>query len=314
MRLCLALAVLAGFTMHATGEPVPVILDTDLGDDIDDTWALAMMLGLPEQIDLKLVVTASDNTPIKTRLTAKILEKMGHGDVPLGMGKQTSDNPINQESWIGDYDVEDYPGAFHEDGVQALIDMIMASEEMITLCVIGPQTNIAEALKREPEIAKKARVVAMAGSVYVGYQGKPEPQPEWNVLKDVAAARAVFAAPWEVVYAPLDVCGTLTLEGARYEAVANSEHPLAKVTIENYEGWKNRKHYAANASSVLFDTTAIYLCYADALMKTETVKLSLDDKGLTYPDPENGRPVICALDWNDREGFEKLLVEALTGE
>ena len=314
MRVILAIVLLIGLMSTAIAEPIPVILDTDLGSDIDDTWALAMMLGLPEYIDLKLVVTATDNTPLKTRLAAKVLEHMGHADIPLGMGVQTGEGPINQEAWIGDYTVADYPGPYHEDGVQALIDVVRASEKPITICVLGPQTNIAEALKRAPEIANKARIVAMAGSVHIGYRGNPDPQPEWNVLKDVAAARAVFAAPWDITFAPLDVCGNLTLEGEPYETVANSDNPLAQVTMANYGIWKHRKQYAENASSILFDTTAIYLIYDDALMRMETVKLSIDDEGLTYPDPENGRPVTCALAWKDREGFERLLVEALTGE
>ena len=102
---------------------VSIILDTDLGDDIDDTWALAMLLKNPK-VGLQLIVTASDNTPLKTRLVAKILEKMGHTEIPLGTGKKTSDAPINQAAWLGDYELKDYTGTLHEDGVQALIDAV----------------------------------------------------------------------------------------------------------------------------------------------------------------------------------------------
>jgi len=151
----------------AATTPVPVVLDTDLGDDIDDTWALAMMLGSP-QIDLKLIVTASDDTVKKTRLVAKILEAMGRTDVPLGRGVKTSDQPIHQEKWLGDYQLDQYKGRVHEDGVQAMIDCIRQSPDPVTLVVIGPQTNIRAAVEREPAIAKNARVVAMAGSVEIG--------------------------------------------------------------------------------------------------------------------------------------------------
>ena len=65
-------------------------------------------------------------------------------------------------------------------------------KEPVTLLVIGPQTNLQEALKRDPGIAKKARIVAMAGSVEIGYNGKQGRDPEWNVFKDIQAARAVF--------------------------------------------------------------------------------------------------------------------------
>lgn len=304
--------VVSAFLLSAAAAPVPVILDTDLGDDIDDTWALAMLLGSPH-VDVKLIVTASDNTETKTRLVAKILERMGRTDIPLAQGVKNSDNTINQAAWLGDYQLSQYKGKVVEDGVGALVDTIKKSEERITLCVIGPQTNIAEALRRAPDIADKARIVSMAGSVYIGYKGKEGADPEWNVFKDVAAARAVFAAKWEVVYAPLDICGTLTLSGDRYKRVAASDAPLAKVTIANYDAWANRKHYAADASSVLFDTAAVYLCMDESNAEMKTIKLSIDDKGATVVDEAKGRPVRCGLAWKDRDKFEEGLIKAITG-
>ncbi len=298
------------FCMAATAAPVPVILDTDLGDDIDDTWALAMLLGTP-QVDLKLVVTASDDTAKKTRLVAKILEHMGHTEVPLGTGVKNSDNKINQEKWLGDYSLDKYKGTVHADGVQTMIDMINASKEPITLLVIGPQTNLQEALKRDPGIAKKARIVAMAGSVETGYNGKPGRDPEWNVFKDIPAARAVFAAPWDITIAPLDSCGTLVLKGERYAAVENSKNPLAATVIANYHDWANYDKHPKGHSSVLFDTVAAYLAFDESLCVMKTYTLVIDDKGATVPDPK-GRPVHCAMDWKDRGAFEALLVNALT--
>ena len=270
-----------------------------------------MMLGAPE-IELKLIVTASDNTPLKARLVAKMLERLGKTDIPLGIGKQTSENAINQEAWLGNYSLKDYSGKVHQDGVQAIIDLIEASPEPVTLCVIGPQTNIGEALKRKPEIAQKARIVSMAGSVYRGYNGKKEIDPEWNVKKDAAAAQAVFAAPWEIIYAPLDTCGLLQLKGDAYCQVKESKHPFAKLTIENYDAWVNRKHYAVDSSSILYDTLAVYLCYGDAFVEMKTVHLRVDEAGYTRLDEEKGRPVQCALAWNDQAAFDAHLIKTLT--
>jgi inosine-uridine nucleoside N-ribohydrolase len=291
--------------------PVPVILDTDLGDDIDDTWALGMLLGSP-QVDLKLIITASDDTPKKTRLVAKILESMGRVDVPIGTGVKTSDQPMHQEKWLGNYTLDSYKGKVHEDGVAAMIAAIKDAKAPVTLLVIGPQTNIQEALKREPSIAQKARIVAMAGSVEIGYNGKKGRDPEYNVFKNVAAARAVFAAPWDITFAPLDSCGTLILKGERYAKVEQSKTPRAQAVIENYRDWKNFPNYPKGQSSVLFDTVAAYLAFDDSLCKMKTVNLIIDDKGNTVPD-EKGRPVHCALDWTDRDAFEDLLVQSLTG-
>ena len=63
---------------------IPVILDTDIGDDIDDTWALAMLLNSPE-LDLKLVVTEEGNTPSRAKIAARLLEIAGRTDVPVGI-------------------------------------------------------------------------------------------------------------------------------------------------------------------------------------------------------------------------------------
>ena len=307
-----ALFCLHACLMSAMGAatPVPVVLDTDIGDDIDDTWALAMLLGAP-QVDLKLIVTASDDTPTKTRLLAKILEQSGRTDIPIGTGVKNSDNAIHQSAWLGNYDLKSYKGKVYEDGVAKLIEVIKQGSGITTLLVIGPQTNIREALRRDPEIAKKARIVTMAGSIEIGYGGKKGRDPEWNVVKDVAAARAVFAAPWEIVMAPLDSCGTLILSGERYAKVEASSESRTKTLIENYHQWSNFAHYPKGSSSVLFDTVAAYLTFDESLLTMKTVKLSIDDKGNTVPD-EKGRPVRCALDWKNKDAYEDLLVKTLT--
>jgi inosine-uridine nucleoside N-ribohydrolase len=298
------------FCLSAAQGAVPVILDTDIGDDIDDTWAICQMLGSPE-LDLKLVTVAAHNTPLKARLAAKILERAGRTDIPLGIGKQTKDSPINQEKWIDGYTLDQYKGTVHQDGVQALIDTINAAKEPVTLCAIGPLTNLGEALKRDPSIAKKARLVLMFGSVRIGYAGKATPDPEWNVVCDIPAAQAVFAAPWDITIAPLDTCGNLRLDGEDYARVVKSETKRARIVVENYELWKNRDQHPKDSSSILFDTEAVYLCWSTDLLTMETVKLRVDDKGMTVEDPK-GRPVHCALGWKDEAAYKKALVEALT--
>jgi len=303
-------AVLIGVTVMGAGDRVPVILDTDLGDDIDDTWALAMMLGMPG-IDLKLIVTASGDTEARTQLTARILQDMGRTDIDIGTGLKQGEREHNQVKYLEGYDYAKYPGRVYDDGIARMIEIIEASDEIITICVIGPQTNIQAALERSPGIAKKARIVSMAGSVHIGYNGIEKRMPEWNVFRDLEASKAVFAAPWEITIAPLDICGTLRMTGNHYKAIAESDNPLAAVTMDNYAIWKPRSKYPEDESSVLFDTVAVYLCVSDELCEMETINISLGDKGQTVPD-ENGRPVRCALKWKDEAAFKELLVNAMT--
>jgi inosine-uridine nucleoside N-ribohydrolase len=88
---------------------IPAILDTDIGGDIDDTWALAMMLRSPE-LDVKLAVTDTGDTTYRARVVAKMLESGGRVDVPIGMGIHLEDLSCNQADWVAAYDLSSYPG------------------------------------------------------------------------------------------------------------------------------------------------------------------------------------------------------------
>lgn len=294
-----------------TSKPIPVILDTDLGGDIDDTWALAMLLGMPE-FSLKLIVTAIHNTPVKTRLIAKILHCTGNTHIPIATGIMTSDDPLTQEDWLGNFDLAQYGGPILEDGVQALVETINESPEPVTLLIIGPATNIAAALRRDPSIAEKARVVAMAGCVYRAHADSRTPIPEYNVVCDIEGFRAVLAAVWDVTLTPLDGCGDLVLRGVRYARIQQSDAPLARVVMENYSAWTHREYWPANESSILFDTVAVYLAMSTEFCEVRDLKLSVDAEGYTVPD-ENGRTVHCQLGWKNRDAFEERLVRGLTG-
>ncbi len=297
------------------GAKTPVILDTDIGDDIDDTWALALLLKSPE-LDLKLVVTDTGDTVYRAKVAAKLLEVGKRTDVPVGVGIRQSKNGGRQAPWVADYDLAKYPGKVYEDGVSALIDAIMASPQPITLICIGPMPNIRAALAKQPEIARKARFVGMHGSVRKGYGGGPKPQAEYNVKQDVKACQAVFTAPWPMTITPLDTCGVVHLRGDKYRKVAESSDPLAQAVIENYRLWwragNPNKPENITASSTLFDTVAIYLAFSTELLNMERLNIVVTDDGFTREDPQ-GKAMDCAMSWKDMGKFEDLLVERLTG-
>ena len=126
-------------------EKIPVILDTDIGSDIDDTWALIMMLNSPE-LDIKLITSTTGNTVERAKIIAKLLEISGHTEIPIGIGVNPDNHVCNQAAWVKDYNLADYPGQIYDDGVQAITETIMSSQKEITLICIGPLPNIGEAL------------------------------------------------------------------------------------------------------------------------------------------------------------------------
>jgi inosine-uridine nucleoside N-ribohydrolase len=291
---------------------IPVILDTDIGDDIDDTWALAMLLKSPE-VDLRMVVTDYGNTKYRAALTAKFLERAGRTDIPIGVGIVENDQIGRQGPWVGDYDLEAYPGAVEQDGVGAMIDLIMRSDEQVTLLCIGPCPNVAAALEREPKIAERARFVGMYGSVFGGYGGRETPDAEWNVRANPAAVRAAFTASWEKTITPVDTCGIVRLTGGEYAKVREHGDEVTTALMENYDVWAEGHGVdSAVESSVLFDTVAVYLTYSSELLEIERIGLSVTDDGFTVPDAD-GPEVDVAVRWKDLKQFERYLTERLTG-
>lgn len=292
---------------------IPVILDTDIGTDIDDTWALAMMLRSPE-IDTKLIVSDTGDTVFRAKLVAKFLECAGRADIPVGVGIPLTPNGLveNQRKWVEDYDLANYPGPLHMDGVQSIIDTIMDSLQPVTLVCIGPVPNVAAALEREPEIAQHAHFVGMHGSIYKKYDGVPGTVAEYNVIQDVAACQKVFNAPWlSCTITPLDTCGTVRLDGERYAKLASSHDPIVNAVLENYHIWGS--NYDVTASSILFDTVAIHLAYSHAYLKMEKMGIRVTNDGFTVPDADT-QHMNVAIDWIDLDAFHNDLTKRLLGE
>jgi inosine-uridine nucleoside N-ribohydrolase len=315
-------------TNSVAAAPVrPVILDTDICDDIDDTWAISTMLQSPE-LDCRLITTAVGNTEAKAKVVAQFLQRVGRADIPVGIGVKQRDGAHRQTSWARDYDLSSYPGTVHRDGVQALVDTIMNSPTRITLIATGPLPNVAAALKREPRIAEKADFIGMHGSVYVGYNGGSRPDAEYNVKADVEAAKKVFTAPWSITITPLDTCGLVDLQGKKYQKVLRRNSAITSNLLQNYYVWykdglRSRKELdEANlsrlindklnhSSTTLFDTVAIYLAVNRDLVEMQQLPIRISDDGFTRV--ENGaKTVNCAVKWKSKGGYEDWLVERLT--
>ena len=300
----------------AHGRRIPVILDSDIGDDIDDTWALLMLLRSP-QFDVKLVVSDFGNAIYRCRLFAKLLELTGCTHIPVGVGLEPDDEVGRQSGWTGDYRLEDYPGTVYRDGVQALIDTIRQSPEPVTLLCIGPVPNIAEALRRAPDIAHNSRFVGMHGSIYKGYDDAVAPAAEWNVKSNPGALQQVFTAPWDCTITPLDTCGLVTLTGTNYQRIYRSDDPWLKALIENYRIWLPLAPFIKPEtdpglmSTTLFDTVAVHAAHTQEFMVMEDLPLRVTDDGYTVVDSRDGRIVHCATKWQDIQAFKDRLTDTL---
>lgn len=295
-------------------EKIPVILDTDIGGDIDDTWALAMMLNSPE-LDVRLAVSDVGNTTYRSKLIARMLEVAGRSDIPVAVGIETENrHSSNQLAWVKDYDLDSYPGTVHADGVQAIIDTVLASDQKTTLCCIGPVPNIGRALDLAPEIVEKVRFVGMHGSLRRGHNPEDAPIAECNVVHNTLDCRKAFTQDWDITITPLDTCADVILDGELYQQVHTCRTPMMKALMENYRIWAGAHKRDADVpvrSSTLFDTVAVHLCYSEEYLEMEDLGVRVTDDGFTVID-ETAKTIRCATAWKDLDGFKEDLVARLT--
>ena len=153
----------------------------------------------------------------------------------------------------------------------------------------------------------------MHGSVYSGYgDDQSEVAAEYNVVADAPAAQKVFTAPWDITITPLDTCGRVVLDGEHYRQVLTSDKPIPTAVIENYRIWaRAQQHDQADVrSSVLFDTVAVYLAFAEELLEMRSLDIRIDDDGFMRLDSK-ARSMNTATAWKDLEAFKDLLVARL---
>lgn len=147
-RACLCLALCWAFAAQAQTQPAKqrAIVDTEIGDDIDDAFALALLLSSPE-FEIVGVTTAWGDTPLRVRLVRRLLREIGRADIPVAEGIATpSQTPFTQARWAQ----RGPPIERTAPAVDCLLDSIRRHPGEITLLALGPLTNLGAAIKRDP--------------------------------------------------------------------------------------------------------------------------------------------------------------------
>jgi len=308
---CVVKAQPAAVPGASTPEAQLAIIDTDIGDDIDDAFALALALHSPE-LHLLGVTTAFGDTELRARLLDRYLAAVGRGDIPVAAGVATPhSNVLTQAAYA-----RQAPERKHPDAVTFLLDQIKRHPGQITLIAIGPLFNVQAAIERDPATFRKLkRVVIMGGSVYRGYDGgvigvhRP-PEPEWNIDRDPAGARALLASGVPVFMMPLDST-QVRLEKPEREAIFSHGSPLTDQLTLLYHQWLAASAGQA-AVPILFDPVAVTYAIRPDLCPATPIRIDVDEKGLTRP--VNGTPNAQVCLESNEKGFLELLESRILGQ
>jgi purine nucleosidase len=257
----LAALLLIAFACSAQ-QRIPIIFDTDIGDDIDDALALALALQSPE-LDVRAVTTVIDDTESRTRLAWKQLGIYNRRDVALATGaSQPFLDPV-QTFRARQFEVltaqDTVPAAARRRAVDLIVETLLASPEKLTLVPVGPLTNIALALKTEPRIkAKIERIVIMGGAFDML-------TPEYNIRRDRIAAEIVFRSGVPITAVGLDVTTRCKLQAADIERLRAARNPASAFLVHLIELWQNGR---PDQYPTLHDPLAVAVTFLPALVET----------------------------------------------
>ena len=292
----------------AAAKPQLVVIDTDIGDDIDDAFALGLALQSPE-LKVLGVTTAFGDTELRARLAERYLEAAGRGEIPVAAGVHTeTTNPMTQAAYA-----RRGPERKYADGVTFLLDQIRAHPGEVTLIAIGPLFNVQAAIERDPATFRKLkRVVMMGGSIERGYDdaktgARRPPDPEWNILQDPKGAQALLAAGVPVFMMPLDST-QVHLEEPERDAIFAHGSPVTDQITLLYHQWRV-DNWAHSPTPTLFDPVAVTYSFRPELCPAVPMHLEVDSKGFTRRTAGKPNAEVCLK--SDEAGFLRLLRDRL---
>jgi len=190
--------------------PVPVILDTDIGTDVDDALALSVLLGSPE-VDLEGVTTVYGDTELRARIASRLARLAGVGDLTVLAGRQrtTTGRDIfwagHEGTTMPDLAAEPVANAGDEQAaVTFLTEHARNHPGELVVFAVGPLTNIAAAIDADAEFATNLGGLYVMGGDFAAV-GAPAPAAEHNIACDPEAAAVVFGSAAPITVVGLDV-------------------------------------------------------------------------------------------------------------
>lgn len=282
-----------------------IIVDTDLGDDVDDAFAVDLVLASPE-FDVLGLSSAWGDTSLRARMLDRMVCETGRSGIAVNAGVRTNSTAVFSQSPWATAGIE----RPHGDAVAYLFQQIKAHPNEITLLALGPLTNIGAAIDRDPATFRKLRrVVLMGGSIHRGYGpvGTP-PEPEYNIARDPASAQKLLRSGVPLFFLPLDST-QLKFDAAKRSSLASVSTPMTDSLQVLVNEWSRASH---DATPTLFDAVAAAYALDPATCPMTAVHLETDDRGMTRATPGSPNARACLQPRED--AFFSLLMPRLLNQ
>jgi purine nucleosidase len=285
-----------------------VIIDTDIGDDIDDVFAVDLALISPE-IHVIGISAAWGDTALRARMLDRLTCELGVDSTPVLIGPETATKTtFSQKPWTMQGIARS-----HGDAVDFLLDQIKKYPGEITLLALGPLSNIGAAIDRDPSTFRKLkRVVMMGGSVYLGYgdlgYAPPHgPDAEYNIAMDPPAAQKLFRSGVPIFMMPLDST-QLKFDETKRALLTTVSTPMTDSLQLLTAEWQRS---TGQSAPTMFDAVAVAYAIDPSTCPATPLHIEVDEKGFTRPTPAAPNAQAC-LHPKDEAFFSLLMPRLLS--
>ena len=300
--------------------PRRLILDTDIGTDVDDALALALIARSPE-LDLVGVTTVYGDVELRARMAAKLLRLAGRPEVPVTAGIRLPLLRKRDVYWAG-HEGQGLLGPDDADlrydprhAVDFILETVAAAPGQITLVPIGPLTNIAAAITREPRLPDLLAGIVLMGGVVRATDSLRLPWTEHNIRCDPEAAAVVFASGARITMVPLDVTMRVTIDRAGMERIRAAGTPFHLAVADQVGRYprlvKTGSTFTHDPLAVAVAIDPSFCTHADLRVQVET-RGEFTAGATVATQPQPGEPTVDVCVAVDSPRFERFLIDRLS--
>ena len=263
---------------------IPIILDTDIGTDVDDAFALVMAVKEPE-IDLLAVTTVYGDVDLRARMAKKLLNLLGKSDIPVAAG-QSQPFFDGKDSYWGGWEGKglleplNEPITYDSDNaIDLMYGILKSASEKITLVAIGPLTNLAVLINNHPDVLPKVKeIICMGGTL------KPNDE-EWNVQCDPEAAIQLLTSGLPIKLGTRHFVNKALFTQEHRSELLSQGDPVLDILVTLLDEFLSRK---TRDYSRMYDPITLSMAFTNQYLPTRTYpfRISSTDQIVTLTQAE----------------------------
>jgi purine nucleosidase len=298
-KAMITLFILMVFSLCNAVDKQKIILDCDLGGDIDDAFAVAMILSAQDEFEILGICMDYGDTEARGRIALRMLYETGMEGIPVYLGRKTRSGGVSQSEFGRGFD-KIQP---QEKGAsEFIVETLNRYPGEVILFTVGPVPNMKDVIEIDEKALLNAKhIYSMFGDYHLGNR-------EWNVIGDTLASQVFIShVDNNITLSGVKVAGSIRWDKEWCRQVEEIDTPLTDALTELLRLWQLRTPEKWQ-TPILWDCTAIGLVLWPDLFKTRKVYMYVDDSGYTVID-ENRDPNCEIATDVDVEEFSRRLMD-----